>query len=58
MPQLLTRGKAAKVAGFKSERWPASNRNGGRHQLGMVAGFTSEYPAGLHWNLQGATTAL
>jgi hypothetical protein len=30
------------VAGFVSEWWPASNRNGGRHQLGMAAGFTLE----------------
>jgi hypothetical protein len=38
------------VAGFSSERWPASNRNGGRLQLGTPAGFASEYPAGLDRN--------
>src|SRR5208282_6911304 len=31
-------------------RWPASNRNGGRNQIGTVAGFKSESPAGLRRN--------
>jgi len=28
-------------------RWPASSRNGGRHQIGTLAGIKSESPAGL-----------
>jgi hypothetical protein len=35
------------AAGFKSEWWPASFRNGGRLQIGTPAGFMSEHPAGL-----------
>ena len=27
--------------------WPPSNRNGGRLQIGTVAGFVSEYVAGI-----------
>jgi hypothetical protein len=55
MPELLTRRKtrqsiAGRVAGFKSEWWPDSFRNGGRHQIGTVAGFASEYPAGFNRN--------
>ena len=51
MPELLTRGEtphsiAGRVAGFKSEWWPDSFRNGGRHQIGTMAGFASEFPAG------------
>jgi hypothetical protein len=42
------------VAGFKSERWPLSNRNGGRLQIGMVADITSEQAAALRRNLQTA----
>ena len=38
------------LAGFRSVRWPASNRNGGRLPLATVAGFASEYPAGLNRN--------
>src|SRR5271166_5989051 len=30
------------VAAFKSERWPLSNRNRGRLQVGTVAAFKSE----------------
>src|SRR6266853_5047016 len=40
------------VAGFKSERWPLSNRNGGRLQIGMVADITSEKAAALRRNPQ------
>jgi hypothetical protein len=40
------------VAGFKSERWPLSNRNRGRLQIGMVVGFKSEKVAAFGWNLQ------
>jgi hypothetical protein len=32
-------------------RWPASNRNGGRFQIGIVAGFKSEKVAAFGWNL-------
>ena len=31
------------LAGFKSERWPASFRNGGRHQIGMPGRNASEF---------------
>lgn len=60
MPELLTRRKtrqsiAGRVAGFKSEWWPDSFRNGGRHQIGTVAGFASEYPAGFNRNPQFST---
>jgi hypothetical protein len=34
------------VAGITSERRPASNRKGGRFQIGILAGITSEYLAG------------
>jgi hypothetical protein len=40
----------ARVAGFKSEWWPDSFRNGGRLQIGIPAGFMSEHPAGLNRN--------
>lgn len=55
MPELLTRAEtpqsiASRVAGFKSEWWPDLFRNGGRHQIGTVAGFASEYPAGFNRN--------
>jgi len=30
------------VAGFESEWWPDSNRNGGRIRVGTVAAFPSE----------------
>ena len=44
MPEWLTRGEtpqsiAGRVAGFQSEWWPTSNRNGGRLRLGSLAGF-------------------
>src|SRR6516165_6126663 len=45
----LTLGEAA---GFKSERWPLSNRNGGRLQIGTAAAFKSEKAAAFSWNLQ------
>jgi hypothetical protein len=31
------------VAGFSSESWPASNRNGGRHQIGIPGRIASEF---------------
>ena len=40
------------MAGFISEWWPESNRNGGRHQIGTVADIKSESPAGLRRNSQ------
>jgi hypothetical protein len=40
------------VAGFKSERWPTSNRNVDRLQAGRVADIKSERVAGLRRNLQ------
>ena len=57
MPELLTRREtpqsiAGRVAGFKSEWWPDLFRNGGRHQIGTMAGFASEYPAGFDRNPQ------
>ena len=50
MPRLLTRGERRRgdrllgysVAGFISEPWPASNRNDGRHQLGIRGRLASE----------------
>ncbi len=55
MPELLTcretpQSIAGRVAGFKSEWWPDLFRNGGRHQIGTMAGFASEYPAGFNRN--------
>jgi hypothetical protein len=55
MPELLTcretpQSVAGRVAGFKSEWWPDLFRNGGRHQIGTMAGFASEYPAGFNRN--------
>jgi len=50
MPELLTR----EPSGAASR--PPSNRNGGRLQPGMVAGFTSENMAKLNRNLQGVST--
>ena len=56
MPESLTRKKrrqpTARVAGLKSEWWPDLFRNGGRLQIGIPAGFTSEHPAGLNRNPQ------
>jgi hypothetical protein len=48
MPESLTRRKNA----ANRYRWPASNRNGGRLQIGTPAGFKSEYPAGINRNPQ------
>jgi DNA replication protein DnaC len=46
MPELLTQPitpeSPVQVAGIKSERWPASNRNGGRHQIGIPGRVPSE----------------
>lgn len=46
MPQLLTQAvslfRPHKLAGFKSESWPASFRNAGRLQIGIPGRFESE----------------
>src|SRR6185437_16260927 len=56
MPELLTRRETPNaltgVAGDWSEPRPASVRNGGRLQIGTLAGFASEYPAGFSRNPQ------
>ena len=52
VPQLLNRGEQtvrpcpAQVAGFKSEWWPKSNRNGGRLQIGIPGRIASEFARG------------
>lgn len=38
--------------GWHPEPWPASSRNGGRHQIGTLAGFASEWVAGFRRNPQ------
>ena len=50
VPQLLTCGEQtlraenpAQVAGFISEWWPESNRNGGRLQIGIGGRIESEF---------------
>jgi hypothetical protein len=47
MPELLTLPKTAEkpaqVGGIKSERWAVSNRNGGRHQIGISEGSTRSH---------------
>ena len=53
MPEGLTQTKtptSKNPAGFKSECRPVSFRNRGRIQIGTVAGFKSEYPAGINRN--------
>jgi hypothetical protein len=53
MPEGLTQTKtptSKNPAGFKSECRPVSSRNRGRLQIGTVAGFRSEYPAGINRN--------
>ena len=55
MPEGLTQTKtptSKTPAGFTSECRPVSFRNGGRLQIGTVAGFTSENPAGINRNPQ------
>ena len=49
MPQLLICGEQTKRTENRL-RWPASFRNGGRDQIGMVAGIKSESLAGLNRN--------
>jgi len=49
MPQLLTRGETPPIS---ATRWPASSRNGGRLQIGMMAEIISESVAGLDRNPQ------
>ena len=41
------------MAGFIPEWWPASNRNGGRHQIGIPGRFASDFAS----DLPGVTTA-
>src|SRR5205085_12024426 len=53
LPESLTRKKCRQPR----RRWPASNRNGGRLQLGTQAGFKSESMAGLNRNPQEFGTA-
>lgn len=47
LPQLLTRtgvlNRPCQVAGFVSERWPASARNGGRLRVGIPSRLQSEF---------------
>ena len=47
MPDRMTRCgteiRPARLDGIKSEWWTASNRNGGRHQVGTMDGIKSEY---------------
>jgi len=50
MPRLLTRGDAPWP--ISATEWPASSRNGGRHQIGTLAGFASEQVAGFRRNPQ------
>src|ERR1019366_4038001 len=42
--------RGANGVSFQQLRWPASFRNGGRHQIGMVADIKSESVAGLRRN--------
>src|ERR1700722_18800552 len=44
----MTRGSGRRASNRLG--WPASFRNGGRHQIGTVAGFKSESVAGLRRN--------
>jgi hypothetical protein len=48
MPRLLTHGDAPSP--MPATEWPASSRNGGRHQIGTLAGFASEWVAGFRRN--------
>jgi hypothetical protein len=60
MPEGLTQTKTPTPktpAGFKSECRPVSFRNRGRLQIGTVAGFKSEYPAGINRNPHEAIRA-
>ena len=50
MPRLLTRGDVPWP--ISATGWPASSRNGGRHQIGTLAGFASEWVAGFRRNPQ------
>ena len=45
-------GPRPSLGGFVSERRAASNRNGGRHHVGMVGGFKSENLGGFARNSQ------
>ena len=49
VPRVLTRGEQTTRTENRL-RWPASSRNGGRLQIGTLAGIKSESPAGLHRN--------
>ena len=54
LPQLAIRGEQVARA-EPLLRWPASSRNGGRLQIGMVAGMISEKVAGFDRNSHSAT---
>ncbi|MET4234571.1 hypothetical protein ACVWXN_010879 [Bradyrhizobium sp. i1.4.4] len=61
MPEGLTQTKtptSKTPAGFKSECRPVSFRNGGRLQIGTMAGFKSEYPAEINRNPQSVANHL
>ena len=47
LDRLRERRRFGRVAAFKSEPWPASFRNGGRHQILCLAGMrrNSQWPA-------------
>ncbi|MFZ2103869.1 MAG: hypothetical protein WAV18_00570, partial [Roseiarcus sp.] len=48
----------AQVAGFISEWWPASNRNGGRHQIGIGGRNASEFAKSRQRGLFGKGNAV
>src|SRR6202043_1336762 len=50
-PKPRTLSPPGEVAAFKPERWPLSNRNRGRIQIGTVAAFKSEQVAAFRRNL-------
>lgn len=53
MPRLLTRGDDPSP--ISATGWPASSRKGGRHQIGTLADFASEWVAGFRRNPHSAT---
>jgi len=48
----VTDGSLLSLGGFVSERWAASNRNGGRHHLGMAGAIKSVNLGGFARNSQ------
>ena len=49
------------MAGFISEWWPESNRNGGRHQIGIPGRIASEFAsstAGFHQRAKSASLVI